>query len=49
MLSSPLRKFLKDLESKVDQGELRKRDLIKERKLNINLEKFSGYDSVLDI
>ncbi|XP_066916720.1 uncharacterized protein [Clytia hemisphaerica] len=41
--------FLKDLEKEVDQRELNKRDLIKEGKLNINLAKFSGYDSPLDI
>ena len=41
--------FLKDLEKEVDERELNKRDLIKEGKLNINLPKFSGYDSPLDI
>ena len=42
-------KFNEDLTSEIGRRELNKRDLIKEAKLNINLSKFSGYDSDLDI
>ena len=49
LLSLKKNAFLKDLDFEVDQRELSKRDLIKEGKLNIDLGKFSGYDSVMDI
>ena len=49
LLTFKRKTFLKNLESEVDQRELSKRDLIKEGKLNIDLGRFSGYDSVLNI
>ena len=48
-INSMVERFKKDLIQEINNGELIKRDLTKESKLNIKLSKLSGFDSELDV